>query len=154
MKGSKALFSSARQDWQTPPHVFKALHDLYDFDIDAAATKENAMLPSYWTEDDNALVQDWKGKRIWCNPPYNNAKAFIYKALQERDSADLITLLLPFRPDTIAFQALHNCTIFAFKGRLKFVGGLHCATFPSCLVFLGKDYKVKKLDLPGRYYIV
>ena len=153
MTNLKPLMTSNKQDWQAPLDFFHNLHKHYEYDIDACATAENAMLPRYWTEKDNALVQSWEGLRVWCNPPYNQAKHFIKKALDERDNAELITLLLPFRPDTIAFQTLSRCTIFAVKGRLKFVGAAYSAPFPSCLIFLGKDYKVKRLDIPGRYYI-
>jgi phage N-6-adenine-methyltransferase len=153
MKSLAPLFASKKQDWQTPPHIFQAVHKVFNYDIDAAADKDNSMLPEFWTEEDNALEQDWSGKRIWCNPPYSKAKEFIAKAMRERFNADIITLLLPFRPDTIAFQSLSLCAIYAIKGRLKFVGADNSAPFPSCLIFLGKEYKVTNIEIPGMFYL-
>jgi phage N-6-adenine-methyltransferase len=78
---------------------FAPLHERFRFTIDACATPANARLPRYWTKDDDALTQSWKGERVWCNPPYSNIGEWVDKAWRERTSghlnADLIVMLLP-----------------------------------------------------------
>ena len=122
-----------RFDWQTPPEIFDPLHREFGFTIDAAATKENALLPRYWTKEDDALVQDWGGERVWCNPPYGKFQIpFIRKAAQRK--AEIAVLLIPARTDTLIW---HEC-IFGvaevrfIKGRIRFDGKFR-APFPSAL---------------------
>ena len=153
MANLKPLMKSEKQDWQTPSYIFDPINEAYDFDIDSAASPDNNLLPEFWTEKDDALKQSWEDKKIWCNPPYSKAKLFIAKALAERGNAEIIALLLPFRPDTVAFQSLNNCYVYAIKGRIKFVGGENSAPFPSCLIFLGTKFKPKNLKIPGKWIL-
>ena len=132
---NNGLFSSDKHDWQTPPDVFEPLHSEFGFTVDAAANACNAMLPRYWTPEDDGLAQDWTGERVWCNPPYGREqKAFIRKAAECK--ADVSVLLIPARPDTAAW---HDW-IFPFaevrfiRGRIKFIGGASAAPFPSAVV--------------------
>ena len=46
-----------RDDWETPKGLFDYLDSRFDFEIDAAASKENALLSAFWTEEDDALKQ-------------------------------------------------------------------------------------------------
>ena len=66
---NKALFTSNKQDWETPKELFERLNSKYHFDLDAAASHQNAKLPNYFTADDDALLQEWQGN-VFCNPPY------------------------------------------------------------------------------------
>jgi phage N-6-adenine-methyltransferase len=82
------------------PEDFAPLHERFQFTIDAAASIENARLPRYWTEDDDALSQSWAGERVWCNPPYShpNLERWVAKAWSEWRSHDrpaLIVMLVP-----------------------------------------------------------
>lgn len=77
---------------------FAGLNLRFRFTIDAAATPENARLPRYWTAADNALEQDWRGERVWCNPPYShpNIGRWVNKAWTEWNlGAELIVMLAP-----------------------------------------------------------
>lgn len=81
---------------------FGPLHERFRFTIDAAASDANAVLPRYWTSDDDALTRDWRGERIWCNPPYSNIRPWVEKAWREcglwstwREGAELVVMLLP-----------------------------------------------------------
>ena len=69
------------------------LQERFRFTIDACAAAHNNKLPSFWTAQDNCLIQSWTGHRVWCNPPYSNIRPFVAKALQFE--ADLSVLLLP-----------------------------------------------------------
>ena len=63
------LYSSKCMTWETPKDLFMSLHNIFHFDLDVAASKENALCEKYYTEEANALVQEWRGM-CWCNPPY------------------------------------------------------------------------------------
>ena len=140
---NKSLFKSDRHDWQTPPEVFDPLHEEFAFTIDAAANAQNALLPRYWTEGDDAPAQSWFEERVWCNPPYGLAqRRFIEKAA--RMEADVAVLLLPARPDTTAW---HDW-IFPFaegrfvRGRIAFINPdtelQSRAVFPSAIAIWKK----------------
>ena len=135
------LYLSGKHDWRTPRYLFDYLHSEHQFTIDAAASPENALLPRYWTEADDALSKDWAGERVFCNPPYGRIGGkFIAKAAELR--AAVSVLLIPARTDTRAWHdhILHNpyVTLEFVKGRLRFGSGQGGAatssTFPSAIV--------------------
>ena len=64
---------SSRNNWETPQALFDLLHAEFHFTVDAAASEENAKCPVFWTEEDNALEQDWDHHTVFCNPPYGKA---------------------------------------------------------------------------------
>jgi phage N-6-adenine-methyltransferase len=77
---------------------FAPLHDRFAFTIDAAASHHNAKLPRYWTREDDALRQLWAGERVWCNPPYSEIAAWVWKAWDQWGvftTPELIVMLLP-----------------------------------------------------------
>jgi hypothetical protein len=70
--------------WQTPRDLFDQLHAVFQFTIDAAASVGNALLPRYWTEEDDCLKQDWSSECVFVNPPYHNLRPFVGKAATAR----------------------------------------------------------------------
>ncbi len=80
-----------RQCWRTPPELFNKLHSLFHFTVDACASPDNALLPKYWTEHEDARCQDWSGDVVYCNPPYGNIGSFLVKA----PTAKLAVFVLP-----------------------------------------------------------
>ena len=150
------MFSAKSDDWTTPRPLFDALNEEFQFDIDGAATKQNALCPKYYGIDNggkgkpeclgDALFGGWAiGSRIFINPPYSKCKEFVAKAKQEMLINRVTSVLLvPSRTDTKWFhdhvwdRQRHQpqwCTEVRFlKGRLKFGGGLNSAPFPSMLI--------------------
>lgn len=133
---SSAKTGESQQDrWQTPPEIFAQLNAEFGFTLDAAAEHHTALCPNYFTEQDNALVQDWGQHTVFCNPPYSKLKLFAQKAREEAAKGATVVLLVPARTDTIAFHDyLANGEIRFIKGRLKFLqNGIaqHPAPFPS-----------------------
>lgn len=58
-----ACFSSATDRWATPPEVYRTLNDEFCFNFDPC--------PLDGDKDGLAtLFTEWKGKRVYCNPPY------------------------------------------------------------------------------------
>jgi len=60
-------------DWLTPPEILNALGP---FDLDPCASRNQPWRTAtvQFTEDDNGLLQAWKG-RVWLNPPYGKEAA-------------------------------------------------------------------------------
>lgn len=78
----------------TPPEFFAPLHERFRFTVDAAAEPYNAVLPRFWTPEDDGLKQSWADERVWCNPPYDDIEPWLVKAWDEIE-AELIVMLLP-----------------------------------------------------------
>lgn len=71
--------------WRTPDWLFSALNKLYGpLVVDLFTDGQNSKCPTYFTAEDNALVQDWgaalkratDGEDVKCfaNPPYSTKK--------------------------------------------------------------------------------
>ncbi|MGJ0510233.1 MAG: DNA N-6-adenine-methyltransferase [Methylocystis sp.] len=78
------------------PEYFEPLHAEFGFTIDAAASESNAVLPTFWTREDDALGQRWVSHRVWCNPPYSDLRPWVRKAWSEMNrGCALIVMLVP-----------------------------------------------------------
>ena len=145
---SKALFSSKSSEWETPQDLFDQLNEEFNFTLDAAASPGNAKCSKYYTEEENALVQDWGQHTAWLNPPYGREVGrWTEKSYKESLKGATVVMLLPARTDTRYFHSwvIGKAEIRFIKGRLKFGGSKNSAPFPSMLVIyrpLG-SYEVK-----------
>ena len=81
-------------DRGTDPRLFEKLHQRFNFTIDVAASAENAMLPRYYTVEQNGLARSWAHERVWANPPYSDIAPWVRKGHEETD-AEIIVMLLP-----------------------------------------------------------
>lgn len=141
---NNVLFSSVKEDWETPQYLFDIFNKLYHFDIDICASADNAKCDRYFTKSDDALSKEWDFNSIWCNPPYGRKiidwirKAY-FSHIQYNNT---IVMLLPSRTDTVWFHnyIYEKADIIHFiKGRLKFSNSKNFAPFPSMIViFRGK----------------
>jgi len=146
---SELMFSSKKQDWETPQELFDKLNDEFDFDTDVAASADNAKCDIYLTEEDDALSISWNDLgNIFCNPPYESKlqNGFIKKAYEESLNTDnKIVLLIPARTDTLRWHEyiIGKAEVRFLRGRLKFeVGGIahkDAAPFPSAIVIYNND---------------
>ena len=85
-------------DRRTPRELFDPLHREFRFTIDAAASADNALLPRFWTKENDALEQLWKGERVWCNPPYSAIPDWVKQATYKTTYlrlCPLVVMLLP-----------------------------------------------------------
>lgn len=150
------LFSSAKDDWQTPPCVLAPLIREFNFDLDAAATERTRRCECYFGPDHvyaeyrDGLTAEWDActitKCVWLNPPYSRGLQgkFIAKAASERRNGVTTVMLIPARTDTKAFhthiwdaqkhQSREGVEVRFLRGRIKFVGAKHGAPFPSMVV--------------------
>jgi phage N-6-adenine-methyltransferase len=131
------MVSSASDDWPTSPAFFAMMaHRFGPFDIDVAASVENAKCPRYFTREQDGLRQTWTG-RCWCNPPYGRQIApWIRKAAESAQAGALVVCLLPARVDTAWWQdfVLPFAEVEFVRGRLRFGSGEYPAPFPSAIV--------------------
>lgn len=127
----KIMTSSKSSEWETPNDFFEGLNNNFKFTLDAAATHENTKCKKYFTIEDNALEQSWKGERVFLNPPYGRGiNKWVEKAYFESKKDNLPkVLLIPARTETIFFAdyCSRAANLYFVKGRLKFDN----RTFPS-----------------------
>lgn len=136
----KTGVGSGSGEWQTPPELFAQLDRLFAFDHDAFASDENHLTPSYSTathtvipnahmlpvriEGSDGLTHPWDSWRVFGNPPYSRGfmlKA-VEKAIAERDSADVIVLLVPAAVDVKWYRLLEKfATIHLLPKRVRFI---------------------------------
>jgi site-specific DNA-methyltransferase (adenine-specific) len=137
------LFSSDKQDWETPQWLFDLLDDEYQFSLDPCATPENAKCWHYYTPKDNGLKRVWSGN-VWVNPPYDSIVAWLERAVLQLKykRIETIVFLIPARTDTKYWHKYvmkHACEIRFIEGRLRFVGAKGAAPFPSVIVIFNRQ---------------
>ena len=139
------LFSSQKHDWRTSPHVFEYFNQRFKFQLDAAATEENALCERFITPKEDALSIPWDAQTIWVNPPYGRGiKYWMKKAYDEARAGKSVGVLVFARTDTAWWHdyAMKAAAIFLIRGRLKFIGDDgkpgNSATAPSCFIVFSK----------------
>ena len=166
MKGQKVVHSSSNtggsDEWTTPEWLYDYFYKDYKFGLDAAASDSNFLCLNYFTEQDDALKQSWKGYgNVFVNPPYSKNQQFLEKIIDELDGTFSVIALVPSRTDTRWWHDLvMPCAseIWFIKGRLKFSNSQNSAPFPSCVLRFkysepNKDYlpKIYSLAKPKSY---
>ena len=140
---NRGLFTSNTDLWATPQNFFDKWNSIYNFELDACANEENKKCIRYFNEEQNGLVQDWGGARVWCNPPYGRQIGFwVKKAYEESLKGSLVVMLLPSRTDTRWWHEYvidKQAEVVFIKGRLKFGDSKNSAPFPSAVVIFGKQ---------------
>ncbi len=139
---NKSLLTSNKDDWCTPQAFFDELDREFHFDLDAAASSENAKCKRYFTKETDGLKNSWGGT-VFCNPPYGRKVIeWVRKASSEAANGATVVMLIAARTDTIFFHEYiynkPNVEIRFIKGRLKFTdehgNGNDPAPFPSMVV--------------------
>jgi len=136
MSINPALYSSAKDDWETPKDLFETLNNEFHFTLDAAADINNAKCTRYFDKAADGLKQEWNGV-VWLNPPYNRKiEGWIVKAVRETLNGVTTVMLLPARTSNEWFHRyIYNRYETRFlRGRLKFAGAENVAPFPSMVV--------------------
>lgn len=134
-----------REDWGTPLWLYHKLNQVFDFTVDLAARKDNALAPEWFgvggIERDTLKVDltrhlapdEW----AWCNPPYSRFVngPWALKLME----APRVVVLVPVSTGSRWFLpywgADHLCWV---RGRLVFQGAPCTAQFDSVLVVKGE----------------
>jgi phage N-6-adenine-methyltransferase len=117
----------SRDDYSTPwPIVRYLAQHAGGFLVDVAASPDTHKANEWYgpgAVDQDGLDPEllW-GDRVFCNPPYNNLKAWCEKAVQTAKMGSTVTLLIPARTDTEAFHLMQGSMVqlHLFKGRISF----------------------------------
>ena len=137
MFNADLMFSSKTDMWATPQDVFDKLNEEFHFNTDVCASSDNAKCSHYYTEQDNGLLQEWKGI-CFMNPPYGRTIGqWVSKAYKESTKGATVVCLLPSRTDTRWWHDNiidNDAEVRFIKGRLKFGGHNNSAPFPSAIV--------------------
>lgn len=116
-------------EWRTPDDLFeKIAWQFGPFDLDAAATKENAKAPTFYTKKDNGLEQLWFGN-VWINPPYSAPGPWCkvaahYTYIENKtDHGGSVVMLLPAAVDTEWFHmwVVPFAAWAPLRGRISFL---------------------------------
>ncbi len=139
--GNPALFTSDRQDWETPPWLFNLLDKEFDFDIDCACTVKNKLggctlgfavdfgidaLKLDWHKEMSAFNRKKHTPAAFINPPYGKGGLtgkWIQKTRDEAQHGFIYVMLIPARTDTKAWHEIimpQAREIRLIKGRLTF----------------------------------
>jgi phage N-6-adenine-methyltransferase len=132
------LYSSATDEWPTPPAFFVKLNRRYQFTLDPCATADNAKCSLFFTKELDGLKQDWGRHRVFCNPPYGREIGkWARKCFEASQGGALVVLFAPARTDTRWFHDwVHGKAEVKFiRGRLRFGHANTSAPFPLLAVY-------------------
>lgn len=144
-----SLFSSKKDDWNTPQNLFDRLNEEYSFNLDPCCFKETAKCKDYFTPLEDGLKQDWFGN-VFMNPPYGrDIKHWVKKAKDESEKNNCVVVcLLPARTDTRWWHeyCMKSSEIKLCNKRLSFEGSTNKATFPTAIVVFRKNQNTPVLS--------
>lgn len=107
-----------RQSWTTPRETFDQLNSIFRFSIHACASPENALLPRYWSRENDCRSHSWAGERVFCNPPFSETASILPKCRE----AELAVVLLPVTSvTTIYFCKFPADWLLIPARRLRFI---------------------------------
>ena len=131
-------------EWTTPPDLFEAITECWGpFDLDAAATADNALLANFLTPEIDALSVEWGdyGGFPFVNPPYGRTnRRWIRHMLRQampwqRRPVPVVALM----PASVGSRWWSDYVLWAneiviLTGRVKFGGADVGAPFDSAVV--------------------
>ena len=151
------MFSSKSDEWSTPQDTFDRLNSEFLFDVDLAATAENAKVPSFYTKEMDSLSISWSGDTMrkdgpacgWLNPPYSSPQQWIEKFLAHGDGVALVQVSKARWFDRLWASSV---PMVLNRADFKFIAtdGTYKGVFmPTCFIALG-DECVEALARLGR----
>lgn len=142
-----AMASSDRQDWVTPKNVIEAVNKVAPIELDTCTSNLNPVgAERFYTLAEDGSSSSWAvdpGHLWWCNPRFNEAKKWVYKAVGESNAGHSGVFLVPARTETRLWQNLifkSGAAICFWAGRMTFRDPLTLdpystgAPFPSALI--------------------
>lgn len=125
---NRAVLSSARHDWQTPPEVLANVRKVGPIGLDPATSPSNPTgAVAGYTEDDDGLRQPWfvyPHEIAYLNPPFGREISKWMAAVAKAAALGTTTVsLTPARPDSRWWQAAVNESLEGvfLRGRIHFI---------------------------------
>lgn len=118
---------SPGDEWRTPPFVFEYMDRIHQFQVDLAATFDNALCASYYDRESDALAHEWHRGAVvgWLNPPYSSIDPWLEKARNEAGRGFTTVCLIP-APNGEKVYHKHvfgvASEVMWIEGRLAFIG--------------------------------
>ncbi len=138
-----SMRSSVRQTFNTPADVLAHIRRFDAIGLDPCSNERSIVAAATeWRleRDGDSLVRDWRGHGLtFVNPPYSRwLKKWMAKCSMA--GAEIISLT-PARTDTKAWHSFASTAeaVCFWKGRMKFLGAVHLAPFPSALCYWPGD---------------
>lgn len=92
---------SDKDEWRTPEDLFSSINDFFRFNLDAAATADNALCDAFISQDKDSLsTTPWSSysganhTRAWLNPPYSKTREFLGRARLELNYNNVVTVAI------------------------------------------------------------
>ena len=128
-------FNRPKDNYETPDSLFKPLDDEFHFTLDVAASKENAKCATFFTKEENGLLQDWSGV-CWMNPPFGREmRKWVKKAYEEWKKGATVVCLLPSRTNTAWWHDwVMQGEVRFIRGEVKFKGHENGLWMPMSIV--------------------
>ena len=163
MQQKAAMFSSNRQDWQTPDWFYNELcqeRGIKAYDTDPATNKDNPLgCKTFYTIEDDGLSKPWYGN-VFINPPfgwgyYQNKWVYFtglwviaaWNRVFKLDSNDDIKRVTMIIPASVSTQSFHNylwcyhdartrpgIRVNFYPKRIKFKGSKMVAPFNTMII--------------------
>lgn len=87
---------------RTPLDIWDSLKKEFKFTLDSCASKDNHLLPKYYTKEDSCLDKDWTGEVVYCHPMFDGKIGrFVEKAFNSKCTT---VMLLPASTHTKYFH--------------------------------------------------
>ena len=84
-------------EYETPQEFFDNLNREFKFNLDVCATPENAKCSKFFSPDQDALSQEWRGI-CWMNPPYDKSiSLWLKKAYETSQRGNTVVCLIQGR---------------------------------------------------------
>lgn len=145
--------------WYTrPPYIEAAREVMEGIELDPAsdaAANRIVQAQRYYTEEQNGLLQEWKARSVWLNPPYGRSarmqgkhqstiKLFVDKCLYhyERGDVEQAIILATTEVNAKWFYPLWQFPICFPDHRVNFIvpeqqKNKYSQMFGTCFVYLG-----------------
>lgn len=144
------------REWRTPPELFARLDAEFHFTLDPCSTDENALCPKHYTEAQNGLEQDWRGERVFMNPPYGaEVGAWTRKAAQESSHKGVLVVgLLPASTDLAWWHdnVIDKAEVRFIRGRVRFLtdGAYRASGFFASVIVIWPSFQTPGWRVPVR----
>jgi len=139
---AKAMISpGARpQDIRTPLVIFRTLVQYWGESIALDACDGEARTPCVLHLTSGGLDRPW-ADRTYCNPPYQDLKSWLAKAVHEaRATGNRIAVLCPVRTHRKWFrEAMAETSAIIYLDPLTFEGYTQAFPAPLCILFFNSD---------------
>lgn len=134
-----ARTGAGRDDWQTPECVLERVRRVGPIELDPCADANRPLGHANFTVEDDGLQRFWPIGLVYVNPPYSQLRKWLAHCAARGTTGAEIIALVPARTDTRAWHesATTARAVCFWRGRLRFVGALHPAPFPSAVLYWG-----------------